>query len=36
MKITSIDAILLDTGTSRRPIVCRVNTDKGIYGYGEA
>lgn len=36
MKITSIDAILLDTGTSRRPIVCRVNTDKGLYGYGEA
>lgn len=36
MKITSIDAFLLDTGTSRRPIVCRVNTDKGIYGFGES
>jgi len=36
MKITSVDAILLDTGTPRRPIICRVNTDKGIFGYGEA
>lgn len=36
MRITSIDAIMLNTGTPRRPVVCRVNTDKGIYGYGEA
>lgn len=37
MKITSVDAFLLDGGSPGwRPIVCRVNTDEGIYGYGEA
>jgi len=36
MKITSVNVFLLDTGTSTRPIICRVNTDKGLYGYGEA
>ena len=37
MKIKSIDVFLLDGGSPGwRPIVCRVNTDEGIYGYGEA
>lgn len=37
MRIESIDVFLLDCGTSSwRPIVCRVNTDEGISGYGEA
>lgn len=37
MKIVSVDVFLLDGGSPGwRPIVCRVNTDEGIYGYGEA
>lgn len=37
MKIVSIDVFLLDGGSPGwRPIVCRVNTDEGVYGYGEA
>lgn len=37
MKITSVDVFLLNCGTTAwRPIVCRVNTDEGISGYGEA
>ncbi len=37
MKIESVDVFLLNCGTpSWRPIVCRVNTDEGISGYGEA
>ena len=37
MKITSVDVFLLNCGTSAwRPIVCRVNTDEGISGFGEA
>lgn len=37
MKIKSIDVFLLDGGSPGwRPTVCRVNTDEGIYGYGEA
>ncbi len=43
MKITSVDAMILPTGngqaTSRGswcPIVLRINTDEGIYGWGEA
>ncbi len=37
MKIVSVDVFLLDCGTTDwRPIVCRVNTDEGISGYGEA
>ena len=37
MKITSVEIFLLDGGRpSWRPIVARVNTDEGIYGYGEA
>ncbi len=37
MVITSVDVYLLDCGTtSWRPIVCRVNTDEGISGFGEA
>ena len=39
MKITSIDVMELGNraqGTLWRPIVCRINTDSDIYGYGEA
>ena len=39
MKITKVDVYLLDAGAQRaerRPIVCRVHTDEGIYGDGEA
>lgn len=37
MKIESVDVYLLDGGSPGwRPIVCRVNTDEGVYGYGEA
>lgn len=38
MKITSIDIIALQPSPteSMRPIITRVNTDEGIYGYGEA
>ena len=38
MKITSIDIMELKPRNDKywRPIVCRVNTDEGIYGYGEA
>lgn len=37
MKIKNIEVFLLDGGSPGwRPIVCRVNTDEGIYGYGEA
>ena len=37
MKIESVDVFLLDGGSPGwRPIVCRVNTDEGIFGYGEA
>ncbi len=38
MKITSIDVYALKHRggqKSSRPVVCRVNTDEGIYGYGE-
>jgi L-alanine-DL-glutamate epimerase-like enolase superfamily enzyme len=37
MKITSVEIFLLDGGRPTwRPVVCRVNTDQGISGYGEA
>ena len=38
MKITSIDLIALEPHPSEemRPIITRINTDEGIYGYGEA
>ena len=38
MKITSVDVIALQGNrvSSVRPAVCRVNTDEGLYGYGEA
>lgn len=38
MKITSLDVIKLPStvGTSQTPVLCRINTDEGIYGYGEA
>lgn len=35
MKITSVDVISLHPAKDR-PIICRINTDEGIYGYGEA
>ena len=39
MKITSVDVYILDAGAqrgNRRPICCRIHTDEGIYGDGEA
>jgi L-alanine-DL-glutamate epimerase-like enolase superfamily enzyme len=38
MKITSVDVMALekDPHCMNRPIICRVNTDDGVYGYGEA
>ena len=37
MKITEVEIFLLDGGRPTwRPIVCRVHTDEGIYGCGEA
>ena len=40
MKISSVDVMLLPeetpTFTNSRPVLCRVNTDEGIYGLGEA
>ena len=37
MKIVSVDIFLLDGGSPGwRPIVCRINTDEGVSGYGEA
>jgi len=38
MKITSVDILALEKekGSGSRPILCKINTDEGIYGYGEA
>ncbi|MCQ2554667.1 MAG: mandelate racemase/muconate lactonizing enzyme family protein, partial [Clostridia bacterium] len=40
MKIVSVDAMLLPeekpSFTNSRPVLCRVNTDEGVYGLGEA
>jgi L-alanine-DL-glutamate epimerase-like enolase superfamily enzyme len=38
MKITSVEVIALKATESAamRPVLCRVNTDEGVYGYGEA
>ena len=38
MKITSVDVMELKPRKDKhwRPVVCRVNTDEGLYGYGEA
>lgn len=40
MRVTSIDVLLIPeehpTFANTRPVLCRVNTDEGIYGYGEA
>lgn len=39
MKVTKIEIYLLDAGAqraSRRPVCCRIYTDEGIYGDGEA
>jgi L-alanine-DL-glutamate epimerase-like enolase superfamily enzyme len=38
MKITSIDVMELKPRKDKnwRPIVCRINTNEGLYGYGEA
>ena len=37
MKIRSVEIFMLDGGRPGwRPVVCRVNTDEGLSGYGEA
>lgn len=39
MKITKVDVYMLDAGEQRwqrKPIICRIHTDEGIYGDGEA
>ena len=40
MRITSIDVMLIPPENpmfgNSRPVICRVNTDEGIFGYGEA
>lgn len=36
MKIAQIVIFQIRQNTGRRPIVCRIDTDCGIYGYGEA
>lgn len=38
MKITSVDIITMKRQdfSAQTPVVCRINTDEGIYGYGEA
>ena len=36
MKITQVDVMKLHTGEHFTPIVCRIYTDEGIYGDGEA
>lgn len=38
MKITSVDimALHMRNNSFTQPVVCRINTDEGIYGYGES
>ncbi|MFR6218033.1 MAG: hypothetical protein ACLUKO_14155 [Enterocloster bolteae] len=36
MKIVSVDIFLLDGGSPGWEPICRVNTDEGVSGYGEA
>ena len=39
MKITKVDVYMLDAGAQRwqrKPIICRIHTDEGVYGDGEA
>ncbi len=37
MKIKSVDILALEKDPAgTRPIICRINTDEGIYGLGEA
>lgn len=38
MKIISVDIIACEQNmeSQQQPIICRINTDEGIYGYGEA
>ena len=38
MKITSVDVIQLKRldFSAQTPVLCRINTDEGVYGYGEA
>jgi len=38
MKIKSVDVMMLQSESIRmsKPVLCRINTDEGIYGYGEA
>jgi mandelate racemase len=38
MNLTSVDILVLknEPASTRKPVICRVNTDEGIYGYGES
>ena len=36
MKITKVEVMKLKTDNHFTPIVCRIHTDEGIYGDGEA
>ena len=36
MRITKVEVITIKGGGVSRPVLCRVSTDEGIYGYGEA
>ena len=38
MKITSVDVITMKRQDfcAQTPVICRINTDEGLYGYGEA
>ena len=36
MKITSVEAIAPKGHEGKQPVFCRINTDEGVYGYGEA
>ena len=35
MKISQIDTYLLEAGIAKKPLLCRVTTDEGLYGWGE-
>lgn len=36
MKIISVDIITLKKTGGRKPVFCRINTDEGVFGYGES
>ena len=35
MKITDVEIYLFEFSPAFHPVICRINTDEGIYGYGE-